>query len=49
MHQFTCENEGETVYEGGIVKDELVFIRTVSLVADPCQLPSNLDPEWRQP
>ena len=30
-------------------RDELVFISTVSLVADPCRLPSNLVPERRQP
>ena len=49
MYQLTSENEGEEEFGGGIYRDELVFISTVSLVADPCRLPSNPVPERRQP
>ena len=49
MYQLSSENEGEEEFGGEIYGDELVFISTVSLVADPCRLPSNLVPERRQP
>ena len=48
MYQLASESEGEEEFGGGIYRDELVFISTVSLVADPCRLPSNLVPKRRQ-